>query len=58
MKRLAQIISFVALVATLVPPLLFFADRLDLPHTQLAMLFAAGVWFLTAPLWMEHRAAE
>lgn len=56
MKRFAQIISFLALAGTLAPPLLYFADRLDLPHTQLAMLIAAGVWFLTAPLWMEHRA--
>ena len=58
MKRLAQIISYFALAATLVPALLFFADKLELPQVQLWMLIAAIVWFLTAPLWMEHKATE
>ncbi len=58
MKRVAKLVSFVALAGTLVPPVLFFADKLPLSATQLWMLAAAVVWFATAPFWMEHRAGE
>ena len=58
MKRIAQIISYVALVATLLPAVLFFADKLDLPSTKLWMLVAALVWFAATPLWMEHKATD
>ncbi len=56
MKRIAQIISYVALAATLLPAVLFFADRIELPLAQLWLLVAALVWFATAPFWMEHKA--
>lgn len=58
MKRIAQVISWAALAATLVPPCLFFADKLPLNATQQWLLGAAILWFLTAPLWMERKAAE
>ncbi len=58
MKRLAQIISYVALAATLLPPVLFFANRLDLSATKACMLVAAVVWFVATPLWMEHKAMD
>ena len=58
MKRVAQIISYLALAATLLPALLFFADKLDLPTAKLWMLAAALVWFVATPLWMEHRATD
>ncbi len=56
MKRAAQITSFLALGATLLPPVLFFADKLDLAQTQLCLLVAALAWFVSAPFWMEHKA--
>ena len=58
MKRIAQIISYVALTATLLPALLFFADKLELPVVKLWMLAAAVVWFVATPLWMEHKATD
>ena len=58
MKRIAQIISYLALAATLLPALLFFADKLDLPTAKLWMLAAAVVWFVATPLWMEHQATD
>ena len=58
MKRIAQLISYLALAATLLPPLLFFADRIDLPATKACMLAAAVVWFIATPLWMEHKATD
>jgi hypothetical protein len=58
MKRIAQIISYLALAGTLLPALLFFTDKLELPLAQLWMLGAALVWFVATPLWMEHKATD
>jgi hypothetical protein len=58
MKRVAQIISYLALTATLLPAVLFFADKLALPTAQLWMLVSALVWFAATPLWMEHKATD
>jgi hypothetical protein len=56
MKRVAQIISWLALAGTLLPPGLFFVDKLELASMQQWMLAAAIVWFLATPFWMEHKA--
>ena len=58
MKRIAQVISYLALVATLLPAVLFFTDQLELPLAKLWMLAAALVWFAATPLWMEHKATD
>jgi hypothetical protein len=58
MKRIAQLISCLALAATLAPAVLFFADKLELPAAKLWMLVAAVVWFVATPLWMEHKATD
>jgi len=58
MKRILQIISYLALALTLLPAVLFFADKLELPQAKLAMLAAALGWFMTAPFWMEHKATD
>ena len=58
MKRIAQIISYLALAATLLPAVLFFMDKLELPAAKLYMLVAALVWFIATPLWMEHKATD
>jgi hypothetical protein len=58
MKRIAQLISCLALAATLAPALLFFVGRLELPAAHLCMLVAAVVWFVATPLWMEHKATD
>jgi hypothetical protein len=55
MRRIAQTLSAVALVATLVPPCLFFAGILDLAAMQRWMLDAAILWFVATPFWMEHK---
>jgi hypothetical protein len=58
MKRIAQIISYLALGATLLPAVLFFADRIELPLAKAWMLVAALVWFIATPFWMEHKATD
>ena len=42
-----------ALGATILPPVLFVADRVTLGATQLWMLAATVIWFAAAPLWMD-----
>jgi hypothetical protein len=58
MKRIAQIISWIALVGTIVPPCLFFAGQLSLVVMQQWLLGAAVVWFVATPFWMEHKTTD
>jgi hypothetical protein len=55
MIAVARLVSWLALAGTIVPPLLFAADRITLDQSKLWMLVAAIAWFASAPLWMEHR---
>jgi len=56
MKRLAQLISLLALGLTVACPMLFFYEQLSLARTQVWMLIGAIIWFLATPFWMEHKA--
>ena len=58
MKRVAQLVSCLALAATLLSAVLFFADEIELPVAKLWMLATALVWFVATPLWMEHKATD
>jgi hypothetical protein len=58
MKRVAQICSCLALVGTLLPAVLFFADQIQQSTAQTWMLAAALVWFVATPFWMEHKASD
>ena len=57
-KRIAQILSAIALAGTIIPPCLFFTGTLALATVQQWMLGAAVLWFATTPLWMEHKATD
>jgi hypothetical protein len=54
MKRVAQIISALALAGTLLPPCLLFAGQVSVDTMQTWMLVAALAWLVATPLWMEH----
>ena len=58
MKKLAQVISALALVATIVPPLMFFADALSLASMKVSMLVSMLVWYGAAPLWMQIKPTK
>ncbi len=58
MKRVLQVISFIALAASLAPACLFFADRCSLAQAQHWMLAATICWFVTVPFWMKHQASD
>ena len=53
MKIVARLVSFVSLVGTILPPVLYFAGALSLPSTQLWMLIATVGWFIATPIWMD-----
>jgi hypothetical protein len=57
-KRIAQLLSALALVGTIIPPCLFFAGTLTLAALQPWMLGAALLWFAATPLWMEHKTTD
>lgn len=48
-------LSWIALVATIFPPLLFLAGRIELKQCHLLMLIATIVWFVVTPFWMERK---
>lgn len=54
MKRAAQVVSLAALAGTILPPVLFFAGRMEIDAMKLAMLVAAVAWFAVTPLWMRR----
>lgn len=55
MKNIVQIISWIALVGIIVPPLAFLMGRMELSSTKIWMLVATVVWFVTVPLWMGRK---
>jgi hypothetical protein len=57
MIAVARLVSLLALAATIGPALLFFGDQFTLDQTKAWMLAAAVLWFATAPIWMDRRAA-
>jgi hypothetical protein len=54
MKRAAQLVSLAALAGTILPPVLFFAGRMELDPMKTWMLVSAAAWFAATPLWMKR----
>lgn len=54
MRTAARLVSLASLVATIVPPVLFFWSRMDLDATKLWMLVATVAWFAATPIWMDR----
>jgi hypothetical protein len=53
MKSIALPLGILALLGTIVPPLLYLTGSLADGPMKLAMLASAIVWFVTAPMWMR-----
>lgn len=53
MNAVAKILAPLALLATLLPPLLYLFKAMSEGSMKLTMLVAAIVWFATAPFWMK-----
>jgi hypothetical protein len=54
MRLVLQIISWLALFATIAPAILFLFTHLTLDQTKWTMLAATIVWFAVTPFWMGH----
>ena len=52
MNNLLKIVSYVALVATIVPAVLFMAGMMNLNTVQIVALVGTAGWFATTPFWM------
>ena len=53
MKILIKIGSFVSLVLTIVPSLIFFTGGLELSQLKIYMGVGMVLWFVTAPFWIN-----
>ena len=50
---LLKIISYVALIGTIIPSLLVFFGNLDIEVNKTIMTISMIVWFGTAPFWIN-----
>jgi hypothetical protein len=55
MIKVTQIISWLALVGLLVPPIAYLAGSVTLAVMKLWMLVFTIIWFVTVPFWMGRR---
>ena len=52
MRLLFQIISWLSLLGTILPAILFLAGKLDLDQVKQMLFWSTVVWFVFTPLWM------
>jgi len=52
MKKITEIISYLALVLVVVAPLLFYAEKITLQMNKTLMLVATVAWFASALCWI------
>jgi hypothetical protein len=55
---LLKIISHLALAGTIIPSLLVFFSDLDLQVNKNVMAISMIAWFITAPFWINKKAAS
>lgn len=53
-----KIISYLALAATIIPPLMVFFGELDINTNKQIMAISMVVWFATAPFWINKKSKE
>lgn len=58
MTKILKIVSYIALLLTVIPSILVFTGTIELETHKLLMLFGTIVWFLTAPFWLNKKAVE
>ncbi len=58
MKKIAEIISYLALVLVVLAPSLFYAEKITLAANKQLMLAATIVWFASALLWIGREKEE
>ena len=54
MRTSAQIISWLALIGTLVPSIAYLAGNITLDAVKVWMIVCTAIWFVTVPVWMDR----
>ena len=52
MKKILEIVSYLALVLLVAAPVMFYAGKWDLEKNKFWMLIATIVWFASASFWI------
>ncbi len=52
MKKVLEIVSYLALVTVVAAPGMFYMGKIDMEQNKLWMLVATIVWFATASFWI------
>ena len=56
-RRLLQLLSVLALVGVIAPPILFLVGMLPLDRVHFHMMLATALWFAATPFWMGRTSA-
>jgi len=55
MKKIAELISYVALALLIAAPVLFYAEKITLGKNKVLMLIATLLWFASALCWIGRK---
>ena len=58
LRKIAQWISWLSLVALVAPAVMFLAGMVELDQVKTVMLIATIVWFISAAMWMWNSEDE
>lgn len=58
LKLIAKVASGIGLILTAGPSVIVFQGSMELDTAKLLMLVGTGLWFASAPVWMNPAAAE
>lgn len=53
MKTICKTISYIGLLATVVPSILVFSGAIELQMHKTMMWIGMVLWFVTAPFWLK-----
>ena len=56
MKLVLKVVSYIALAALIVPPILVYLGKIELDTSKMWMLVGTVAWFMIAPFWMDRKA--
>ena len=54
-RRVLQIVSWLALAGTILPSCVFLAGQMELGAVKTSMFAATIAWFVAAPAWMFNK---
>lgn len=58
MKNVLKLASVIGLMLSIVPPVLFFLDNMDLDTMKFWMGIGMLAWMLTAPFWINKKQED